>query len=78
MQVYRGVRSTEPADNVTVTAKTKERVKGVIIYPYSAPQNFDVKHDGRTFAVGSGSSKQRFYFRQGGCCGSCMPGCCPL
>ena len=37
---------------------TMERVKGSI----TENQHFDVKHDGKSFAVGLGSSKIRFYF----------------
>jgi hypothetical protein len=46
-----------------ISEMTTERVKGKIEYPSdSSVVHFDVKHDGRMFAVGSGSAKQRFYF----------------
>jgi hypothetical protein len=41
---------------------TPERVKGSIPYSGTKSQAFNVKHDGKSFAVGSGSSKMRFYF----------------
>ncbi len=40
-----------------IDAMTPERVKGSI-----GEKPFDVKHDGKVFAVGGGSSKMRFYF----------------
>lgn len=44
---------------------TTERVSGLLNYGELYKENnrtFDVKHDGKKFSIGSGSSKQTFYF----------------
>jgi hypothetical protein len=54
-----------PLSSVAViTKKTKDRVEGYIQYTYGeGRRNFNVKHDGYKFAVGSDSAKQQYYFR---------------
>lgn len=47
---------------VHITEKTETRVRGTIEYVALDVRCFDVKHDGHSFAIGSGSGKLRFYF----------------
>lgn len=78
METYRARTKTCPfripmmrySDRMGLTAEihvmTPERVSGVMCYfePYTEHNRaFDVKHDGKKFSIGSGSSKHTFYFK---------------